>query len=66
MKISTKPRLKMSDKWKKYQVGNDKTVAELSESEAKTELCKAIDLIEKMDTMAFMIGKRVDDWRDGK
>jgi len=56
----------MSDKWKKYQVGNDKTVAELSESEAKTELCKAIDLIEKMDTMAFMIGKRVDDWRDGK
>jgi hypothetical protein len=38
--------------WKKYQVDNPKygvkLVSQLTESEAKTELCIAIELIEKL------------------
>jgi len=57
-------------KWKNYQVegpkGGIKTVDELTESQAKDELCKAMDLIEKMDLIAYNLGSKINDWRNGK
>ncbi len=35
-------------RWSQYQVDDSKTVADLTEAEAKTELCDAMDLIEKL------------------
>lgn len=50
--MNQKPQEHMKKIWKEYQVvpknGPTKTVAELTESEAKDELCAAMRLIDKL------------------
>ncbi len=45
-----------------YQVGTI-MVEDLTEDGAKRELCKAIDLIERLDVFAEISKERVEKWR---
>lgn len=57
-------------KWSLYQIDSSswidvKTVAELSESQAKDALCECIDLIEEIDELSHKLAQKIQDWRDG-
>jgi hypothetical protein len=55
-------------KWKSYQVDSRKLgvklVADLTEAEAKTELCKAMEALENLDGLLCLCTDQVEAWRN--
>lgn len=60
---------KNEKRWRRYQIGTEdsgyKTIADATESEAKNELCKAMDLITKITNQAQSIVDSQENWANG-
>ena len=54
--------MKPKARWKQYQVSNGKSVAELTQEEAKDELCLTIALLDKLRALLEKSREAMRNW----